>query len=396
MRLGRDKNKPDIELAPDKEELCVGQKSDETSRSCCRLTSQKQPLDERVMKNRRTTLALLTLLMAGAPLTHASAKGLGDSANDAELVASARAVLECEEKWNWQRSCEAYKTWKTNSKLKSGAADATLINLLSDENPRARWLGAVTLRMESTTWRSDAASVRALIEAAGAESDKKVSQELGRAIAKANAKKSGSLKSIITLIKSHPGEDLQVELASGFLVNNTSLEAHAAIIEVARTHERVRVRRAAVDSLWGGTTKQTREATCEMWLVASGDADRQLAAKSSKYLGWYASHGGCPEHHGALLDRLGERAASGAVDHSDYSSALSFLHKNKHASAAHKERCVVVAKAVVEGVKNNASARSSALKFIGQVDPDASGFAKKFVDDKESFVAGAAKRIIEK
>jgi hypothetical protein len=332
---------------------------------------------------------------ASAPPVKETPKGLEDPGNDAGVVEITKAALECE--WTSgqpMRACADYVAWRKDPSVRKGKADATFVNLLSDSNPKVRWLGAEGLKSNGKAYRADAQMAEAVLAAAAAEADKNVAHVMGVAVARIDGAKSGTNAAIQELITTHPLTELRAAAIKDYLFMNKEPENYAFVVGLLEGESDGDIRLAALKSIWVGTPRDRIAQTCALWLKSASDADTEVAGQAAYYTAFYRRGGGCASQWGPLLDLLEARAEQGGFASSTMSSALRTMHNQKTASPEQRARALAIAREVVSNPKNDSAARHSALRFIGETDPGAKKFAGKFEDDPEPFVKATAKDIL--
>ena len=122
--------------------------------------------------------------------------------------------------------------------------------------------------------------------------------------------------------------------------------------------------------------------------------DIEVVGQAAYYTAFYRRGGGCSDQWNPLLDTLDAKAKEGVFASSTMSSALRTLHNQSAATPEQRARALEIARTVVTNGKNDAAARHSALRFIGETDPGAKKFAAQFKEDAQPFVKATANDIL--
>lgn len=324
-------------------------------------------------------------------------KGLGDPTNDKAIVDLAKPTLAC--KWStsgFDYSCEALKAWNASDLLKDGKADKTLVNFLDDPDEKVRYLGANGLAQKGREYRKDKSLATRVTDAADKETSRAVVTALGRAVGTIDLQATGLDVRVKTMLESHKNDALREALAGNTLFDNRDVPGmYDLFVKLARTDKVPAVRRAAAAAFWTGTPNGKNEEVCKLWLELAGDKDTDLAGHSAYHCAFTSSGGGCVGQWDALLSLIEKQAKAGEVKSSFTASALNYFYGQGKATEAQKKRALEIAKLLVKNNKNDGSARSSALDFVGKKDPAGKAFAAQFENDSDFFVKSAAKRIKE-
>lgn len=319
--------------------------------------------------------------------------GLDDPSNDKVVVDAARAAIACE--WSagggLKYDCPAHKAFKEASFIKEGAADPTLTTMLTDGREQVRWLAAEALANQGKAYTKNAALAGKVVAAAQAEKSSSVAGPLGRATAKIDLAATGHQVAVETMVRSHALVELRRSLAGNLLWSNKQL--FDLTLQLARTDSVPGVRKAALSAPWTGTPAGREADACNLWLEKVDDAADEVNGEAAYLCGFWSRGGGCKAQWDGLLGKIEARAKAGRVQSGQMASALSYFHGQGQASAAQKKRARDIAKAIVENSSNSGMARGNALRFLGETDPDAKAYARRFASDKEFFVKNAAKDI---
>lgn len=325
-------------------------------------------------------------------------KGLEAAGNDPAVVAEVKKILECE----WKRfgfsssKCEAFKAFNKSDMIKRGRADATMVNLLEDDDSKVRWLAARTLKMHGKTYEGDPKLAARVLTAAEQEKDEQVAVKMMGAVADMDLVGTKLADRAIALAKSHPVEEARAELVHSVLFKNRdSNELYEFVKATAKEAKEDKIRRAAVRAFWVGTPRDKTEEVCKLWLdVAQNDASDDVAGVAMR-LAAQNPNARCEAQYDGLLELAESKAKEGKVKTSDVAFALRYIHGQKKASDAHKKRALSIAKILLENEANKDMARADALRLLGKEHPKGKAMAKKYKDAKSFFVKNAAKRILE-
>lgn len=326
----------------------------------------------------------------------AAAKGIDAPGNDPKVVELAKKALGCEwQKTGFKYDCADLKAWKESELLKEGKADETLVSMLEDDNERVRWLAAQALSSRGKAYRTDEKLAKRVLAAAQAEKNEAVASNLGSALGRINAEKTGLEAEIKKLIESHQLQQLRRSTVSAVLFSNRQFyEFHMALAKGEKNKD---VRKAAISAFWTGTPSDKYDQTCAMWLDrVVNDEDDNIAGEAAYLCGFYSGGGGCQDQWDALLDAIEKRAKEGQVKSSQMAAALYYFHKQKKASAAQKQRALAIAKQIADNADNSGAARARALEFVAEKDPAGPTFVAKFKDDEDFFVKSRATQILKK
>jgi hypothetical protein len=321
--------------------------------------------------------------------------GLDDPSNDKVVADAARAAIACE----WTPSgglkydCPALKTWKEASFIKEGAADPTLTTMLVDTREPVRWLAAEALASQGKAYTKNAAMAAKVVAAAQAEKAPLPGASLGRAVAKIDLAATGQQPAAEAMVKTHALVQLRQALAQHMLWSNKQL--YDLTLQLSRTDAAPEVRKAALSAPWTGTPSGRENDTCVLFLEKVDDAADDVSGEAAYLCGFWSRNGGCKAQWDPLLGKIEARARAGTVRSGQMASALSYFHGQKAATAAQRTRAVSIAKTLVENRSNSSNSRSSALRFIGEVDADAVAYARRWLTDGEFLVKSTAKDVVD-
>jgi hypothetical protein len=318
--------------------------------------------------------------------------GLDAADNDAALVEAARAVIA---KCTFNQAGGYYTPTCDELALFTGKAmnaEATVMNMLGDDDAKIRGLAARTLSAKGKAYRSDNQQALRVIAALNAEKHQGVALQLADAVARIDASASATLDALKKVASEHPTPNVRARLIGPLLSNNR--DALFAFVQTRATDdadEAVRV--AAAGAFWGNSDEARVSDVCRFWLERANDGgSAKVAGKSAYFLATKKTGGNCRDQYDALLDRIAELSKSGAVGDQGMSGALSHLHGHPAATPEQKQRSFTIAKALVANTNNDGLSRAEALRFVIAESPDGKALAKKYLEDESVHVRGAAER----
>jgi hypothetical protein len=281
--------------------------------------------------------------------------------------------------------------------LQHGRADATLVNLLEDDDRKVRWLAASLLEQRGEAYRSQPALARRVLAAAELERSEGVAVPIMEAVAKVDLLKVKLVDRAIALAQTHTVEEARARLVRSVLLNNRGSEKlYNEITQLARVDSSVRVRMAALQTFGIGTPGENLEEVCRYWReVAQMDRVHQVAAMAMRLAAQYPD-ARCMDEYDRLIDLSMVWAERGMVQSTEVVEALRSIVAQKKSLEAHRERALEVATRVVQHTENRDTARAAALKFLGQHFPKAKEIAARHLKDKSPLVVNEARRIAKK
>jgi hypothetical protein len=290
--------------------------------------------------------------------------GLRHPDNDAFIVQAASAALEC----TWHNSepnvdCQALKDWRLSKLLKEGRGDATLMNMLDDEDIRVRRLGYDRLDSRSAKWRADANMAKRGLKTALGEKEESLARHAGRIIGVIDVKETGLGDDVKAALAKSDSSRMRQGIAGSVLVHNKDAGFYDLLRDIARNDKDKGVRLAAVAAfLTAGHDRH--DDTCKLWLRLSKDEDAHLAGTAAGNCARWSNRGGCTEQWDELLSTIEARAKAGTADSVSMTSSLHWLQKQKKVTAAQKAKTEVVAKAVIANESNHKSVRADARRIL--------------------------------
>ena len=325
--------------------------------------------------------------------------GLKAKDNDKEVVALAEKIVkECElKKWGWDRKkCTDYETWSKGEMFKSGAKDATLVNLSEDPDVKVRHLAASALRSRGEKYEEDAKMAKRLVGALEREKDEKVADDLASVVADIRLEKTGLVDDVLEIAKNHEVKEVRYGIVNEVLFRNRETDkVYAFVKETAENHEDEDMRYNALRGFWTGTPKDKSGEVCALWSkIATTDKSTKVAGKALE-LALQNPSSRCKDEYEKLLKHAEDKAKAGTVKETSVAFGLKYLYRQRDASDATKKRALAAAKTILANEKNEGQARGWALRFIGEADPGAKALATKYKGDKEFSIKNAAKDILE-
>jgi hypothetical protein len=321
--------------------------------------------------------------------------GISNPGNAEPVVALAKTVIACEydAKFGFKK-CDAENEFYKADAVKNGAADATLVNFLADEDLKVRYLGASGLYRAGRPYREDKALAKLVIEAAEKEQDELVGRRLGSAAGYIKADATGTKDALAKIAKSHPNAALREQFVGTVQQNNRDT-FYDLTKDLALNDKDEKVRVAALSAFWAGSPTDKQADVCGLWAgLATHDASEAVAAKSAHYIG-FSSRGQCADQYDAVLDSIDKRAKAGEVKDINFAYAVKYIHNQESLKPPQKAKAVRVAQAILDNKKNGGTPRASALEFLVKDAKRGPNFAKKYEKDEEFFVKSRAKTLQE-
>ncbi|MFO0666381.1 MAG: hypothetical protein U0174_20670 [Polyangiaceae bacterium] len=319
--------------------------------------------------------------------------GLGAADNDAKTVTLTKAALACPKGssgYLFDTDCAAYKAFR-DAKLLSGPVDATLINMLEDEDPRVRYLAALTLDDSKAVYRTDKAMATRVIAAANAETSESVARSMGDIIGRIDVEKTGLLDPIVAMVKKHPLVPLRRAIVSHILfTNNRNRPTFDFMVGMADDPDKD-MRREAISAFWIGGGLSNSE-TCKVFEKHVFDSEPDVAAKSSELLGMYHH---CVASYDVLLAAVDKAKDGAAKKESGFAYGIQKMCEDEAAKPAHKSKGAALAKGLT-ATGNQVFVRKYALRGVMACDPaGGKAFVAKFTKDKEKWIAEEAVELLK-
>jgi hypothetical protein len=325
-------------------------------------------------------------------------RGLAQIHNDHETVILAKAAAACPRdlpnahfRAMLDPDCPALKSWEKSEHIARSGDDATLLNMIEDDAPVTRWLGATALIRVHERWGKDKESAARLLTATEAERDKFVGYKLGVATAMIDLKTTGLADRVVALIQDTKRDPW---LRGGVIATLSWNDANAfpaireAMERVARKDDDAFLRQSVVREL--SSHEASRDCTLALQLLHDPE-DEVVSA---------AVHGcvtkGCEANIPELLDEIQRRAKAGQAGNETFAWALGQVGKANPpslATPAGRARLVSLAEEIVKNDKNAGLGRSRAIDVLMELDPRAAApFVAKYTKDPDALVAAAAKK----
>ncbi len=288
--------------------------------------------------------------------------------------------------------CEDYKTLSDLPALKDGAADATLVALLDDPDPKIVSLAAHAIRADGRAFRTDTAmaeKIVAMLEAG--KGDDSLLENLAQAAGAVDAEKTKLGPRLLELAKKIPKPNVRASFISAGQFHNSDL-LYPVTAELARSEPNAELRRAAIGSFWVGTPSDKHEEVCKLWVSIGEDPKTpdSLASSALDYAAWNPNP--CEKQFDAIGKVL-DKKLKGKVEESSWVSAGSHLVGQSKLPAPLKKKVVNLLKGVASDVKNNSMPRLYAMDGVLKGDPAAGkALLAKLSKDKDEYVK---KRAVE-
>lgn len=336
---------------------------------------------------------------AAKPAPPAEKRGLEAPGNDAEVVALARAALECkrdrDDPIDYQ--CEGYQKFRDAPKLAS--ADATLLNFIEDADERVRWLGARALpdgfaMSPKPAYVEQPEAAARLVRAFAKEPSLEVAKMIGSKVGRIDVEKTAQLPAIAEVVKErkHP-QAVRAILSFLLFTNSQSRAAFDFMLGLTRDPDDG-IRQEATGAFWAGGSLSRAE-TCKMWEARLADQDSDIAGASAQHIGWY--HQECAPSYVAMLEAIEGRIAAKTIDDkSSFATGLDRMCEHEWTGAPQKKQAAVLAKKLAADKTAHSFLRREALSAVHACDrAGGKAFVAKFTHDKESWVADRAKELLK-
>ena len=326
------------------------------------------------------------------------ARGLEAKGNDPAVIAGVKKALTCEWKsYGFSSRCDAMSEYRKSDALKRGRADATMVNLLEDDDAKVRWLAATTLKRQGKVYEGDAKLGARVVAAAEAEKDGLVARAIARAIAEIDLSGTKLVDKVASLAQNHPVESFRAALVRSVLFRNRSAtKLYKLVSQMARSEKSDDVRGSAVDAFWIGTPSGKHGEVCELWADVAAKDKVDRIADAAMRLAAQSPNARCKDKFDGLMQLAEKKAKAGTVKSSDVAHAMKYIHNHRDTPEAQKKQALGIAKTLLANSANKGMARSAALRFVGEADPKGAKLAAKYLTDKDFFVKNAAKRIANK
>ncbi|MEM6787313.1 MAG: hypothetical protein AAF928_07120 [Myxococcota bacterium] len=290
--------------------------------------------------------------------------------------------------------CPGYLRWTQGEMFADGKNDLTLVHLAEDPDGEVRRLAAETLEAHGVRYRTDPALARRLVAALKKEKEAPVAAPLASAVADIALEPLALTDEVLALVDGHPLAEVGHRLVRDVLFRNRTSEAvYAFVLRAAEEHRDPEVRRHALRGFWTGTPRGRDAEVCALWRrIGTTDEDAEVAAKAIE-LAFQKVSGRCEAEYGVLLTRVASLARKGEVRSVSIAFGLQYLHRQPDLDAGPARRALQAAKALVANPDNDGLARSWALRFLGETEPDAATLAARHLSDDDARVKRTAREI---
>ena len=318
------------------------------------------------------------------------------ASNDAAIVAAAKKAMACTWKGDstsFDTDCADWKAWTaTNDIYTTAGADATFLNMLEDSDVKVRLLACEHLGYDSDRkWVTDAASSSRVIAAAAAETQPHYEVDaLGKAVARVQYSKTGNWAAAKKALEATALKTMERNALDWLLDFN---ETNADVWDWVKSKTKDTDKSTAEGAVYGFVGLSTRRAeACKVW--ADLLADDRVGGDCASDI---CSQQECTAFFDPVLDATEGRAKSGSAPDSDWPGAMSNLGRNIKATDAQKKRAESILTELATNTHIEDYVRASAIRDMYEVDhAKGKAFAARFLHDKDSSVASAAKDVESK
>ena len=310
------------------------------------------------------------------------------------ITEGARAVLECRFHDGFTTHCEPYRDWL--EALKSGLAnerdrqaiEASLVEMVSDDDHRIRYLGALGLARHGLRYKTELTLAEELVKALASEGEAVVGAQLANVVVRIKLEVTGLKPKVAKLVIKHRLAEVRSVLV-GELLYHQGLDFFELTWKSALEDSATSVRVSALSAFWIGGAERSQE-VCALWRQHIGSSEDAIAEKASFLLSFW---GACEAHYDALLDEQARRAMAGTMTWS-YISSLAHLLRDNVLDDVRRGRVIAVLRQVVEVATNGWSARSRAMELLKDKDPDAMSFIERFRADASPLIKAKAQKLL--
>jgi hypothetical protein len=334
---------------------------------------------------------------SGSSSVPAAADG-GVTLTSSAIDALARAVLTCSTLGTtFDATCPAMRAWTdARAGFEGGKADAELVALLADQDEKIRYLAALKLNQHGARFRVDRALAQAAVRAAAQEKSAFAGFEVGSAIGRIRVAETGTLASIVPLVKHAGAPAFRLGVLSEILHTNPEVGPVFELVKDAVKDADHTVALGALRAFWtGGASKPA--ATCDIYAENVDNADVEVAAEASNALSWY---GKCASRYDVLLDSLERRVKTGpsALGVAPFMTAARHLCVDATSTAKQKQRAAQVGRTVAGKPEFKIWVRSTALDTVWACESSTSAraFVTGFRSDSEKPLADKARELLVK
>ncbi len=227
-----------------------------------------------------------------------------------------------------------------------------------------------------------------LATAAAAETDPAIGALWGGILDNGDFKDAAYADAVENIIKTHELPQLRAALAKGLMVADGA-RFFPILTTLYASATDAAVKDGIIMAMYGSHYDASK--VCPWALeVFQKETDGTLAGDAGYVLSW--SSGMCKDYYDQYIDAYANWVASNKPDFQFVLKTV-YMARAQGASDAQKAKFLDAAKKVVENTAVSGMARSNMLETIGKYAKDGKAFAKKFVNDKDSFVSKAAKAV---
>jgi hypothetical protein len=296
--------------------------------------------------------------------------------------------------------CAAREAWTGEQPaFEDGKANAQLLEMLVDADPRARLLAAERLRMTVHEENLDAALADRLIAAAAAERNEAVIPAMSAMLTGQNLVKVERTARVVEVAKAHPSADFREStlLQIGFFNRDESILGWA---EQASRDKDARMRNAALRAAAYQTsnfpeTEKLRPRACKLVDSMRTDKDNFVRNGARTLL----AEGKCETFYGKLLDDLSRVELKKDTDKGfgvdpSYGTALRAICGRTGVEPKLRARAAKASARIAEATQVLANTRFYALEALSRCDAAAGkALAQKLTNDANATVAGLAREL---
>ncbi len=295
---------------------------------------------------------------ATASATVASSKlvGLRHPKNDPALVALATAATKCE--WDGpvelgrslKFDCAAHKAWNDSPLTTNPKNAPTLMNFLSDPDPKVRDIAADALYRPGHRWMRNKEQSKAILPFVKSEKHPRVALRMGSLAARISIRKTGLKAEVLAIINDTKlGKARETAIASA-LSWNSDQDVIVKRIQKLTASKDPKVRDTALRALWS-TPEKHAKATCEVWLATASDPDHEVSGQGA-YLCAKWPDPTCADQWDALLDTIEKRHEAGNLKREGMVNAMAELLKQPKLPGKIKTRTMALAGKIAKEAKD--------------------------------------------
>ncbi len=293
---------------------------------------------------------------ASAPAAEATLVGLRHPKNDPALVALASAAAKCE--WDGpvelgrslKFDCAAHEAWNDSPLTTDPKSAPTLMNLLSDPDPKVRDITADALYRPGHRWMRDKEQAMAMLPFVKNEKHPRVALRMGSLAARISIKKTGLKAEVLAIIDDPKMGKARETAIARALSWNSDQDVVVERIQQLATSKDPKIRDTALRALWS-TPEKHAKATCEVWLATASDPDHEVSGQGA-YLCAKWPDPTCVNHWGALLDAIEKRHDAGNLKKEGMVNAMAELLKQPKLPKPIKARTMALAGKIAKESKD--------------------------------------------